>query len=92
MQRAQLQLDNIINGQNDKKATQIKAIEDFLFSTHTPKNYSGKDGYEVEFIKGFEDTCIIIEQFTSKDPKTMTTLEFYQKLDFVKEQLKRKKR
>jgi len=43
-------------------------------------------------VKGFEETCTIIEQYSNKDPKTMTTLEYYQKLDFIKQQIQKNKK
>lgn len=76
-----------INVSND-----IQVIEDALFDFFKPKKYDGSDGVEISQIKGFNDTCVIINQYVPKDPKTMTVVEFYQTLDIIKDQLKERKK
>ncbi len=72
---------------------QIAAIDDYLLSSLKPKNYHGSSGLEVQMIKGFEDTCVMLSQHNvSSNPRAMTTLSFYQALERVKEQIKARKR
>ena len=59
---------------------------------YTPKSFSGKTSAEVKFIKAFEEAVIYLHQFIPKDPKTMNVLEFYQTLEVIKKQQKKKKR
>lgn len=72
---------------------QIAAIDDFLLSSIKPKNYHGASGLEVQMMKGFEETCVILSQHNvSGNPRSMTTLSFYQSLETVKDQIKARKR
>ena len=57
-----------------------------------PEKFTGKDGKEVGHIKGFEQTCVLLNQHIGKDPKSMTALEFLTALELVKEQLKPKRK
>lgn len=57
-----------------------------------PKVYAGSEGEEIKFIKGFEETCILLNQHISIDPKTMTALAFYQALEVIREQHKEQKK
>jgi len=57
-----------------------------------PKVFWGANGVEVNFVKGFEKTCAIINQHINKDPKTMTVLQFYESLEILKEQFKPKRK
>ena len=72
---------------------QIAEIDNFIMSRVNPKNFHGAHGIEAKRIKGFEQTCIMMKQYNvADDPKTMTTLAFYQALEVIKEQLKQQKR
>lgn len=72
---------------------QIADIDEFFFSRIKPKQYHGREGLEVNMIKGFEETCILLTQYrAADDPKKMTTLAFYQALDVIKQQLKQRKK
>lgn len=71
---------------------QIDIIEDELFSMSNPGKYSGPDGLEVKHIKGFNETCVVLQQYVPKDPKTMTVIEYFQTLDIIRDQLKAKKK
>lgn len=71
---------------------QIDIIEEELFSISKPENYSGSNGLEVSHIKGFNETCVVLQQYVPRDPKTMTVVEYFQTLDIIREQLKAKKR
>ena len=57
-----------------------------------PKTYQGSDGLEVQFIKDFEESYILLSQHVNKDPKTMTVLEYYQTLETVKKQVKKREK
>lgn len=74
--------------QTGKGEAQVEELDEHLFSLYTPKVYSGREGVEAKAVKGFEQTCIIIAQEIGKDPKKMTTFEFYQALALLKEQQK----
>lgn len=59
---------------------------------YRPKSFSGKESSEVKLIKGFEQTVIMLSKYTSKDPKKMTVLAFYQALETINSELKTKTR
>lgn len=72
--------------------SELEEIENFLFGFFKPKQYWGSDGEEVRHIRGFEQTCIVIHQHIPKDPRKMTVLEFYETLQFLRAQMKEKKK
>jgi len=57
---------------------------------YEPKVFSGRASAEVKFIKGFEEAVVFLNQYVPRDPKSMTVLEFYQTLETVKKQTKKK--
>lgn len=63
----------------------IREIDDLLLSTIKAKNYHGSKGLEVQMMKGFEETCIMISQNgVSSNPRGMTTLSFYQAIETLR--------
>lgn len=68
---------------------QIAVIDDLLMMMFKPKNFHGPQGLEVQTIKSFEETCILLMQRGVDSPKEMTTLAFFQALESFKEQHKR---
>jgi len=70
---------------------EIQEIEDEIFSVIVPQSYAGEKGLEVKHIKGFEGTCIVLQQYVPKDPKTMVVLEYFNTLQVLKKQAKAKK-
>lgn len=68
---------------------QIGVIDDFLIEKIQPKEYGGSGGMEVQTVKSFESTCILLQQYNvSPDPRKMSTLAFYQALEVIKEQVR----
>ena len=66
-------------------AAEVEKIEQWLLKLVPPQSYSGPRGAEVEMIKAHERSCAIMRQHQSKDPKTMTVLEFYETLESFKD-------
>lgn len=54
-----------------------------------PGKYLGPGGMEIEVTKSFEEACYNISTLTSRDPKKMTVLEYYQAIEIIKEQNKK---
>ena len=69
---------------------EIQRVEDEIFSMIDPQEYGGNKGLEVKHIKGFDNTCIVLQQYVPRDPKTMTTLEYFNALELLKKQVKEK--
>lgn len=89
--RSMLILQSVIDP-SESNQDKIELIEKFIFTSLKPKNFHGPKGVEVQTIKGFEETCILLNQHNvSSNPRRMTTLSFYQALEVVKDQLKPKK-
>lgn len=85
--RTLLILDEIIRG--TPTSEQVSVIDDHLFTILKPKTYWGREGAEVKHIKAYEETCAIISQYVPKDPKRMSTREFFFVLNLLKEQNKK---
>ena len=82
----------VINGiLGNEEANKIDILDKQLLKANAPKTYSGTNGKEVQMMKGFIDTCNIIVQHVQRDPKKMSTLEYYQTIEFIKEKLKKEK-
>ncbi len=71
---------------------ELERVEDELFSLFVPQKYDGQKGLEVKHIKGFNETCVIMQQHMVKDPRKMMTLEYFQALDLLKQQFKNKRK
>lgn len=69
---------------------EVEKIDAALLEIFKPRSYSGAGGAEVGFIKRFEETCIILSQYVSTDPREMSVITFYQALETIQGQLKAK--
>lgn len=88
--RTALVLEGIRNTGEDLEE-QVRIIDDFLLSKIQPREYSGPDGMEVQTVKSFESTCVLLQQYNaSPDPRKMSTLAFYQALEIIKEQVRKR--
>ena len=89
--RTSLVLKSVIES-NEEIENKINEISEFFLSKIKPKQYHGHSGLEVQAIKNFEQTCILLLQHNVTDtPKKMTTLSFFQALETLHEQLKKQK-
>jgi hypothetical protein len=73
--------------QGDDTMEQLRKIDDYISSMSRPKQYDGAGGMEVQMKKSFTETCVLLSQHISADPKKMTVIEFYTALDTVRKQL-----
>lgn len=68
---------------------QIQIADEEIEGLYKPRVYSGRDGEEAAALKNFEKTCIVVAQHVGKDAKTMTTMEFHEAVQMVKQQIKK---
>lgn len=59
---------------------------------HKPKNFLGKDSEEIKYDKQFESACMVINQKTNMNAKSMTVLEFYNTLTNLQKQAEAEKK
>ena len=71
---------------------ELEKIDKEIFETFEPKQYSGQDGAEVKAVKNFENSCIVLSQYMPKDAKKMSTLEYFEALEYVRAQNKKNKK
>lgn len=71
---------------------QIQRIDDYLITLYPPKDWTGKDGFEKEYIRSFEEVCVLLSQQLNRDPKELTAFEFLQSLATLKHQAKENKK
>lgn len=83
--RTLLQIDIICNGETEEKSRQLEELTTKLVTSDKPKQYSGSDGAEIQHDKNFEDMCIVISKELNVNAKTMTVLEYYNAVEFVRE-------
>lgn len=91
-QRTSLVLKSVKEATTEYKK-QIEEIDEFFLLSIKPKVYGGADGLEIKMIKGFEDTCNLINHsgFTT-EARRMTTLTFYKTLETVQKIIKEKEK
>lgn len=82
--RVLLIADEIINDTDNRVA--LNEIDTFLYNLYKPKNFNGNDSIEIQYDKQFENSCSIISQKLYTNPKRMTVLEFYNSVEFLKQQ------
>jgi len=87
--RALLVLGTILKKAQEKE---VDEVEFQLLMLARPKNFIGRDSVEVNYDKQFDKMNLMIQQNTGSDPKTMTVLEYYNAFEYMKEELKRKKK
>jgi hypothetical protein len=84
--RLNLILDGIITEKDN--AEEISSVEASLLGVGKKKKGTG----ELEFIKNFQNTALMISQKTNMDVKGMTVFEFYAVLESLKKQAEQAKR
>jgi hypothetical protein len=87
--RVLIQLGAIVRGQD--AGEELRRIDTYLFSMFRPKPFHGRTGAEAKFIRQYEEVCAIVGQSTGRDPKKMTTREFFYTLAVMKQQAKKTK-
>lgn len=86
--RALLQLDEIIEGENEKRTAQIERLTDELLMYHKPQQFAGADSVEVAHDKHFERMNLLLSQNLNVDPKRYTVLEYYNAFELLHDQMK----
>jgi hypothetical protein len=79
-----------ISGEGD--AAKIERLTQALLLHVKPKSFVGKDNAEIRYEKNFERLCLYLSEYTNKDVKSLTTMEFYNLYEYGKEQIKIKKK
>lgn len=89
--RTLLVLNTIIRGPSNDTQNEIDEIDEYLLELALPEKYDGPDGFEVKYIRNFEQMSAMLSQHLSRDPKKMTVLEYYQSFEYLKKHFKPKK-
>lgn len=79
-------LRGIVQGKENEK--EITEIDNYLFGLAKPKEYSGKKGAEVQYVKKYEEMSLVLTKYAQKDAKTMTVMEYYQAYLMLKKENK----
>lgn len=72
-----LELENIRNHSKTRES-KISEIDEKMFSKVEIKSFFGHEGFEIQSVKRFEETCFLMSQMSSKDAKSMTVTEYLQ--------------
>jgi hypothetical protein len=86
-QRTLLTLSGIIRGAD--AGVEIENIDKRLFKLFRPRNFAGRNGAEAQHVRRYEEICASVAQATGREPKQMTTREFFYTLQLLKQQSKR---
>lgn len=87
LKKVRIELNVIAGGPDERE--QLKQIDDYFYDLSKPEMFWGPDGVEVQTDKSYEQTCAIISQHVSRDPKQMMTREYMVTLEQLKEQFER---
>lgn len=83
--RTMLVLDSVANGnENEEK---IAEIDDFMFKSYKPSNFSGPNSVEVSYDKQYASMCLLIGQRGHIDAQKMTALQFYSMVELIRTQI-----
>lgn len=83
-QKTLLQIKEI-TGELPAQDEAIEKIDKYLLSLFPPKVYGGSEGVEVIMVKGFEDSCQLLQQMKIEaNPRKLTVLAFYRALENAK--------
>ena len=85
-QKALLTLDAVISDEEDD--SKLKAITREVLTYFKPQVFEGTESVEVQHDKQFDKMCIALSKSLHIHPKTLTTLEFYNAFEYLKEQIK----
>jgi hypothetical protein len=83
-------LRGIVSGAN--VSSEVEQIDAHLFRLFKPKRFTGRDGSEAKHVTRYEEVCAAVAQSTGRDPKRMTTREFFYTLQLMRKQAKNMKR
>lgn len=83
-----LKLQHVITGEDVSEA--CSNIELRFAMLMKPRPFFGKKSAEIEYDKQFEDMCLVLAHNLQVQVKDMTVLQFYNALEFLKKQMKKK--
>ena len=78
-------LTQVAEGTSEERRQQAEAMREQLVLFSKPKVFTGHDGIEVRHDKEFETMCLLITKETGRDAKAMTTLEYYNAYEYLRE-------
>jgi len=85
-------LELLAKGEDPENDEDIKAMTADLITFTKPRQYSGKNSFEVEFDKQYETMCLTISRELNLNAKTMSVLEYYNSFEYIKDLRKREAR
>lgn len=85
-----LKLKHIITGEDVTQA--CEEIEIRLAMLIKPRIFFGKKSEEIAYDKLFEEMCLILSQNLQVQTQNMTVLQFYNAFEYLKKQMKKRKR
>ena len=91
-QRTLLVLENIISGKDNGRVARINDITNDMVTFSKPLVFGGNDSAEIRHEKNFESTCLIMGKELNTNPKLLTTLEFYNAIEYLENQAKEQKK
>lgn len=89
-QRNKLLSEKILKGVDN--SAKIKEIDNFFIKTYTPKEFYGKNSFEIKFDKDFELLSLLITKEIGTNAKDMTVMEFYCAKEYINQRQKQLKK
>ena len=77
---------SMVTDDDREKGRQAEELRERLVLFQKPKVFTGHDGVEVVHDKEFETMCLLITKETGRDAKLMSTLEYYNAYEYLREQ------
>lgn len=65
-----------------------EVFEKMILKQTEPLNFSGKNSVEIKYQRDYEELCIKLSSYTTRDVKLISTKEFYALLSYAKKENK----
>ena len=89
---AEAQLEQITDGESEKRTERIRELEDRLVLAVKPKVFTGKEAFGVQHDKAYMKMCLMISSNLNVDASRMTVLEYYTAGEYMQEMMKERKK
>lgn len=83
-------IKGIVRGREDTE--KVQGLEDRLLTQTKPLRFDGERNFEIDYDRQFDRMCVVIAQNMGMDAKRMSTQDFYNAYEVIREQHKKSKK
>ena len=90
--RAQMELEQITEGESDERSRRIAELTDRMVTAVKPRTFTGRDAFGVQTDKAYMKMCMMISVNLNVDASRMTVLEYYTASEYMHEMAKERQK